>query len=187
MSSNLQPRAHHTFHLLALIYNALPCPRGQSFSLFCKRKLSVYNLSIYELDLPTSDVVFNIWTEQRQFPQRGAKQIARCILHFIDEQVEKGVYEIHRVSDICTGPNRSRSMATMLWHDMNKLSFPQEIEYCFWRGATHRIKMVLLLCDFKDSKKHSHIHATTMGSSYSRGTPWQAPLHCQGVDTVWLL
>ena len=69
------------------LQQALPCPHGQSSSFFYKHKLSVYDLSIHEL--PTSDVVCNTWTEA--ISARGAKQIASCILHFIDEQVEKGV------------------------------------------------------------------------------------------------
>ena len=90
----------------------------------------MYNLSIYEQS--TSDVVCNIWTEA--ISARGAKQITSCMLHFIDEQVGKGVKEIHLVSQtalVRTG------MATIIWQAMNKRSFPQEIEHCFLeRGHT---------------------------------------------------
>ena len=79
----------------------------------------MYNLSIYELS--TSDDVCNIWAES--ISARGAKQIASCILHFIDEQVEKWVKEVHIVSDSYSGQNRNRYMATMLRHAMNNTLF----------------------------------------------------------------
>ena len=101
------------------LQQALLSPHGLSSSFFYKRKLSVYDLSVYELS--TSDVVCNIWTEA--ISARGVKQIASCIFHSFNEQVEKGVKEIFLVSDNCTGQNWSRYMATMLWHAMNKHSF----------------------------------------------------------------
>ena len=84
----LKPKVKGAPHVSSAFFDlqqALPCPHGQSSRFFYKRELSVNDLSIYELS--TSDVVCNTWTEA--ISARGAKQIANCIQHFIDEQVEK--------------------------------------------------------------------------------------------------
>ncbi|GFO46251.1 DNA repair protein rhp54 [Plakobranchus ocellatus] len=132
----LKSKAKENSHVSSACFDLqqiLPCPHGQISSFFYKRKLSVYNLSVY--DLATGDVFCNLWSEA--ISARGANQIASCVLNFIDHQVQKGVSKIHLVSDNCTGQNRNRYMATMLYYAMDNYSSLQELEHCFLeRGHT---------------------------------------------------
>lgn len=115
------------------LQQVLQCPHGQASSFYYKRKLSVYNLTLY--DLGTSDVFSYIWPEN--ISARGANQIASCVFDFLKIQAMKGKQKLYLTSDNCAGQNRNRFMATMLWYFINTTPDVELVEHFFLeRGHT---------------------------------------------------
>ena len=93
-------------------------PKGFESSLYYKRRLNTYNLSIY--DIGTSNGYCYVWDET--VASRGASEIASCIYHFIKTMSSKPNSKKKFVfySDNCFSQNKNRYYTTMLWFAMQK-------------------------------------------------------------------
>ena len=58
---------------------ALECPKGQSSSIFNKRKLTVYNLAIFDIILKEGTCCLWVETEGN----RGSTETASCIFNYV--------------------------------------------------------------------------------------------------------
>ena len=61
-------------------------------------------------------------------------------------------------------------MATMLWHAMNKLSFPQEIEYCFLKRGHSQIENDSVHSVISRAAKNIPIFTPQQWAAVVRGT-----------------
>ncbi|GFS00861.1 DNA repair protein rhp54 [Elysia marginata] len=86
------------------------CPHGKSSSFFYKRRLGVYNLTVY--DYKTCDAYCFKWPESEG--RRGSNEVATCLLKYIEIQSHQGVRDITMFSDNCAGQNRNRFVAFAL-------------------------------------------------------------------------
>ncbi|GFO07055.1 guanine nucleotide-binding protein g(s) subunit alpha [Plakobranchus ocellatus] len=82
----------------------LLCPHGQSSSFFYKRRLGVYNLTVY--DYKKGDAYCFMWPESEG--RRGSYEVATCLFKYIEVQTRQGVKDIIMFSDNCAGQNRNR-------------------------------------------------------------------------------
>ncbi|XP_050516739.1 uncharacterized protein LOC114324154 [Diabrotica virgifera virgifera] len=71
---------------------ALPCPQGDSSSFYYVSKLSVYNLTLYELK--STDEMYFMWHEG--LAHRGANEVGSCVWNYLksvnDKNSEMNVY-----------------------------------------------------------------------------------------------
>ena len=79
------------------LQQVLPCPHGQISVYFYKRKLSCYNLSIY--DLATNHAKCFMWHEG--IAGRGANEVNSCVFKYLISQPFE-VKEIATFSDNCS-------------------------------------------------------------------------------------
>lgn len=85
----------------------LSTPKSNAGIIFYKRKLAVYNLTVY--NLADSAVSCYIWDESHG--RRGANEISTCIFKFINSH--SSVKECSMMSDSCGGQNRNTTFAMM--------------------------------------------------------------------------
>jgi len=82
----------------------LSAPSGQASLLYYKRKLSIYNFTIYHMGARKG--ICNVWDESTG--KRGANEVASCLLRFMTKEVGLGAREFSFYSDNCSGQNRNR-------------------------------------------------------------------------------
>lgn len=87
----------------------LNLPKAETNLLYYKRKLAMYNCTVY--DLGNTNGYCYIWTED--IGKRGSNDVASCVLDFIGKQVENGKTEFILYSDNCGGQNKNRFMFSM--------------------------------------------------------------------------
>ncbi|CAG9817163.1 unnamed protein product [Phaedon cochleariae] len=95
-------------------------------SFYYKRKLCVYNLTIY--DHGAGKGYCYVWDET--IAQRGSCDIASCIVQHINTQCSEAEH-ISLYSDGCGGQNKNRFVFTALLHTMRKFSNLKSIEITF--------------------------------------------------------
>ena len=92
------------------LQKVLPVPAGDVSLFYYKRKLAVYNLSVYNIG--AAEGFCFMWHEG--IAARGANEIATCVYKYIlEHSLPKGVQEIVFYSDNCAGQNRNHIIATM--------------------------------------------------------------------------
>lgn len=74
-----------------------------------KRKYPAYNFTVY--NLISRQGFCYLW--HAQIAKRGANEIASCLLHFIESEVNRGIKSISLYSDNCSGQNRNRFIFAM--------------------------------------------------------------------------
>lgn len=87
----------------------LTMPRSESSSFFYKRKVSLYNFTIY--DLVTREGFCFVWDET--IGKRGANEISSCLWSHINDKTKNGQKKFHFYSDNCGGQNRNNILYTM--------------------------------------------------------------------------
>ena len=106
--AGVNPSYHSaTFDLEAVL--TTPCTRVSQ--LYYKRKLSVYNLSVYSLGNHRADCY--VWNETNG--KRGSCEIGTCLYLYISS-LRPPVKHVCFYSDCCTGQNRNRFIAIALLH-----------------------------------------------------------------------
>ena len=88
----------------------LQTPHSFEFALYYKRRLSTYNVTLY--DLGFTDGYSFVWNET--ISSRGANEIAFCVSLFINEMRKKGITDFVFFSDYCLAQNKNMFYATML-------------------------------------------------------------------------
>lgn len=82
----------------------LNCPHGNVGLFYYKRKLSIYNFTIF--DLASQEGFCYMWPESNG--KHGACEVASCLSKFIETKVSQGAKEFRFWSDNCAGQNRNR-------------------------------------------------------------------------------
>jgi hypothetical protein len=100
-----------TFDLQSL----LQVPSGQTNMLYYKRKLTLYNLTVY--DGSQNGYCF-LWPETDG--KRGSNEIGSIIYKYL-ENLPKSVKEVSLFSDSCSGQNRNQYMASLLMYAVQNL------------------------------------------------------------------
>lgn len=82
----------------------LNCPHGNVGLFYYKRKLSIFNFTVF--DLANKEGYCYMWPEINA--KHGACEVASCLLKFIETKVNDGAKEFRFWSDNCAGQNRNR-------------------------------------------------------------------------------
>ena len=106
----------------------LNSPHGESSSFYYKRKLGVYNFSLY--DYKERDVFCFMWPEYEG--NRGSLEVGTCIYKYLEQKrsSEPNVNEVHFFSDNTAAQNRNRFVAFTLWYARKHLGF-QKLMHTF--------------------------------------------------------
>lgn len=87
----------------------LNSPHGDVGLLYYKRKLSVYNFTVF--DMANKAGFCYMWTECTG--KRGANEVSSCLMMFMKNLIDKGTKEFLFWSDNCSGQNRNRVFYSM--------------------------------------------------------------------------
>lgn len=77
---------------------------------FYKRRLTGFNLTIYELS--SRDCVCNFWDET--VSRRGSSEVASCVYIYLQSLDETGHIKVNLFADGCPGQNKNTIIASML-------------------------------------------------------------------------
>ena len=107
-------RAEQDATVVTAVYDleqVLQCPALEVSVMYYKRKLSVYNFTVYEL--ATHDGHCFMWHEGQA--KRGGNDIATCVYNFSVHKASAGAKELHFFSDQCMGQNKNQFIAFMYY------------------------------------------------------------------------
>lgn len=91
------------------LQKVLPTPRSQISQMYYKRKLSIYNFTVFDMVSKLGQC--NIWNETTA--KRGGNEISSCLWKFIVDNVQKEKDEFRFYSDNCGGQNKNQILFTM--------------------------------------------------------------------------
>ena len=94
----------------------LTIPKTEASSLYYKRKLSVYNFTVY--DVINHKAYCYIWNENDA--KIGSNEVASCLFHYIQKMVDEGIKNFLLYSDNCSGQNRNKNVFSMYIYASNK-------------------------------------------------------------------
>lgn len=93
------------------LQQVMTAPKLFAGSSYYRRKLNVYNFTIYEL--PTGEGLCYTWTEAEC--HRGANDVASCLVKYLTRVDVEGKYsKVIIYSDTCGGQNRNRIVCTAI-------------------------------------------------------------------------
>jgi hypothetical protein len=98
------------------LQKVLQTPQGKSSLFYYRRKLAVYNFTIY--DVGRHEGYCYVWTENEG--KKGSNEVASFLLNYIGMKSAKGVKEFIFYSDNCSGQNRNRFVFSMYVLAANK-------------------------------------------------------------------
>lgn len=85
-------------------------PMSPESLVFYKRRLTGFNLTIYELG--SRDCLCNFWDET--ISRRGSSEIASCVYIYLKELDDSGHIKVNLFADGCPGQNKNTIVASML-------------------------------------------------------------------------
>lgn len=94
----------------------LSTPKTEASSLYYKRKLSVFNFTVY--DVINHEAYCCLWSENDA--KKGSNEVASCLLNYIDKKVSTGVKDFFLWSDNCGGQNRNKHVFSMYLYASSK-------------------------------------------------------------------
>ena len=99
-------------HILSVSFDlqkVLNAPQADISSFYYKRKISIYNFSIF--DLVSKEAECFLWNETTA--KRGANEISSCLYKYIVNKNRQGITDFRFCSDNCGGLNRNQILFTM--------------------------------------------------------------------------
>ena len=114
------------------LQQVLLTPHTMSSQLFYRRKLSTYNLTVF--DVATRAGFCYMWHEGDA--KRGANNIASCVWKYIQHCNEHGHKAIHFFTDNCSGQNKNELLVSMYFHAVQTLNLDSICHYYLEKGHT---------------------------------------------------
>jgi len=114
------------------LQQVLLTPHSMSSQLFYRRKLSTFNLTVY--DIGTKSGYCYMWHEG--VARRGANNIASCVWNYINHMNEKSKTEFHFFTDNCCGQNKNKLILSMYFHAVKTLNVERICHYYLEKGHT---------------------------------------------------
>ena len=113
------------------LQQVLLTPHSMSSQLFYRRKLSTFNLTIF--DIASKSGYCCMWHEG--VGKRGANNVASCIMKYIRHMNEKSK-EFHFFTDNCCGQNKNKVLTSMYFHAVKTLNIDRICHYYLEKGHT---------------------------------------------------
>lgn len=139
-----------TFDLQAI----LQIPSDEVGLLYYTRKLTVYNLTIYENALPNEAYCF-AWSEING--RKGSSEIGSILYHYLSQCVPVHVSEVAFFSDTCGGQNRNQYIASLLLWAVHKVDHIKIIEHKFLESGHSYMEVDSMHSSIESARKHTSI------------------------------
>lgn len=110
LEADLAPKETTSCMICFDFKKVLVTPKTEASCMYYKRKLSVYNFTIYEVG--SHQGVCYVWSEHEA--NRGSCEVASCLLHFIEKRVNEGIVNFTCYADNCAGQNKNKMVFVML-------------------------------------------------------------------------
>ena len=131
----------------------LQAPCGLVSQLYYKRKLSVYNFTIYSL-AGKKGTCFT-WDESEG--KRGACEIATCVYIYLNS-LPKTVQEVIIFSDCCSGQNRNQFLSAALLHAVNNIDNIRVITHKYLETGHTMMECDSMHAAITFAKRHTPIY-----------------------------
>lgn len=139
-----------TFDLQAILQ--LPC--SLVGILYYVRKLTIYNLCIYENALPNNAYCFP-WSEING--KKGGVEIGTILYHYLSKCIPPNVTEVSLFSDTCSGQNRNQYVAAILLWAVNTIDNINVIEHKFLESGHSHMEADSMHSSIEHAKKHTDV------------------------------
>ncbi|CAK1588598.1 unnamed protein product [Parnassius mnemosyne] len=140
-----------TFDLQAI----LQIPSTKVGLLYYTRKLTVYNLTLYESALPNEAYCF-VWTEVHG--KKGSSEVGTILAHYLTNCIPENVTEVSLFSDTCGGQNRNQFIAALLLWVINQSKQLQIIEHKFLESGHSYMEADSMHSSIESAKKHRDVY-----------------------------
>ncbi len=135
------------------LQSVLQIPSSPVSQFYYKRKICMYNLTVYECTPPNNAHCF-VWTEVDG--KRGSNDIGSCILQYI-QKLPATVTKLILFSDSCAGQNRNQYvMAGLLW--AVEKSHLRDIELYFLETGHTQMECDSMHAEIEFQKRHKSLY-----------------------------
>ena len=141
----------------------LPAPCTNASTLFYKRKLSCYNLSVY--DMATKDAALYMWHEA--VAGRGSSEIASCVYNYLCE-LPQHVTSVTMYSDTCGGQNRNVNFSAMCLYAVTHIPHLERIDQKFMESGHSHMEVDSVHSAIERVKKTGPIYAPSQWYTAAR-------------------
>jgi hypothetical protein len=132
----------------------LTVPKLSVGSAYYLRKLSMYNLTFYNLG--TKEGSCYMWTESEA--GRGANEIASALYHWLVEEDKKGAEQITVYSDTCAGQNRNRVVCSMIIVFLSRSVNTQKVEQKYFESGHSQMECDAIHSSIENKVRKRDIH-----------------------------
>ncbi|XP_063365176.1 uncharacterized protein LOC134653713 [Cydia amplana] len=143
-----------SFDLQAILQ--IPCSKVGL--LYYVRKLTVYNLTVYESALPNNAFCFS-WSEVHG--KKGSAEIGTILYHYLSNCISTNVTSVSLFSDTCGGQNRNQNVAAILLWAVNEIDHLQVIEQKFLESGHSYMEADSMHSSIESSKKNKDVFSMT--------------------------
>ena len=146
-----------TFETVSFDLRAVICtPHAGDAQIYYKRKLSVYNFTIYQPS--TNDGFCYVWDESEG--GRGSCEIGTCLLEYI-KALPKEITHLSTFSDTCGGQNRNQFiLATMLYAIQNDDNNLQTTDMKYMERGHSYLEADSMHACIEREKRHRKVYTT---------------------------
>lgn len=110
------------------LQQVISLPRSNESAIFYRRRLSVFNFTIYNLG--NRNCFCYLWNEI--ISKRGSNEISTCVANYLHQLDNQGIEEVRLFADGCGGQNKNTIVLAMLLHTITNAKNIQRISLCFF-------------------------------------------------------
>lgn len=152
-------RANEDPHFCSVTFDlqaVLQIPTCEVSLLYYSRKLSVFNLCIYESAHPNNGYCF-YWSEING--KKGSCEIGSILYHYLSNCLPQHTTEVSLFSDTCGGQNRNQFVAILLLWAVQKIDNLRVIEQKFLESGHTYMEADSMHSSIECAKKHNSIYS----------------------------
>ena len=153
------------------LQEVLQCPTSGESSLYHKRKLNVYNLTVY--GYRNGQGHCNIWSEVDAM--RGSNEIASYVFSYLNELINQQVKDVILFSDSCGEQKRNKKILSVLWYALGTMRF-RSIEHVSGHSQNEGDSMHSTI--ERSSRNIAVLHTKPMGSANEICKTKAPKIHC---------
>jgi len=153
------------------LQQVLCCPKINVSALYYKRKLSTYDLTVYNLG--DKSVICYMWHEG--IAGRGSCEIATCLSKYV-QTLPQTVRKLVFFSDTCGGQNRNQNFSAMCLYTVTDYSTNTEcIEHLYFESGHSQMECDSVHSAIENACRHQNIYAPTDYYSVVRSARRNSP------------
>lgn len=145
-----------TFRAISFDLQALlSVPYSNDSQLYYRRKLNVYNFTIF--DCHNNDGYCFVWDECNG--RKGSSEIGTCILRYL-RQLPPSVSHVSSFSDTCGGQNRNKYVVAAMLFAVNKIESIETIDLKYMESGHSYLEADSMHATIERARKNKKIYTT---------------------------